>query len=109
MTLRKPEPSNVSWLEKAACKGKTEFFFAYDGERSASRVKREEIALSICNTCDVVLQCRNYARTYGESGIWGGETDEQRYANGYVLRDPVVARKARAQRTRSLKKSDALR
>ena len=96
--------NDISWLERAACKGKTELFFAFDGERSVARERRERAALSICHECDVVLKCREYARRNGESGIWGGETDEQRYANGYVLRDPVVARKARARKTRLLKK-----
>ena len=63
------------WMELGHCKGQTHHFFAPHGE---AREAREAIAGSICNGCDVLLVCREYARTNREQGFWGGENDEQR-------------------------------
>jgi hypothetical protein len=41
-----------------------------------------------------MLECRQYARENDELGIWGGETEDQRYRLGY-LNDPFMRRKYR--------------
>ena len=66
------------WMELGACKGQTHYFFAPHGEQAEAREAREAIAGSICGTCEVVLTCREYARSNREQGFWGGENDEQR-------------------------------
>ena len=66
------------WMEQGACKGQTHHFFAPHGEQAEAREAREAIAASICNTCEVLLVCREYARRNREQGFWGGENDEQR-------------------------------
>jgi DNA-binding CsgD family transcriptional regulator len=42
------------------------------------------LARAICSRCPVPLACRAWGRTHRETGIWGGETDEERTALGYV-------------------------
>lgn len=95
----------LRWTDQAACRGKTEYFFPPEKERLTAKIRREEFALSICEKCEVVAQCRSFARENGESGIWGGETDDQRHASGFTLRDPIVGRRARSRRARERRKS----
>jgi WhiB family transcriptional regulator, redox-sensing transcriptional regulator len=66
------------WMELGACKGQTHHFFAPHGEQAEAREVREAIAGSICNSCEVLVTCREYARCNREQGFWGGENDEQR-------------------------------
>lgn len=73
-----------SWFDDAVCKDQTELFFPLYNERPKARHKREAKALTICNQCPVIKQCRQYARDNLEYGIWGGETEEQRIALGYL-------------------------
>ncbi len=73
------------WVKKALCKGHSSLFYAYDGERPNSRIKREQKAKAICANCPVKIECRDYARSNSEFGIWGGENEEDRYLAGYTL------------------------
>jgi DNA-binding CsgD family transcriptional regulator len=41
------------------------------------------LARAICSRCPVLLACRAWGRTRRETGIWGGETEEERTALGY--------------------------
>ena len=68
------------WMDLAACKGQTHHFFAPHGEQAEAREAREAIARAICGTCDVLLECREYARRNREQGFWGGENDDDRVA-----------------------------
>lgn len=92
---------NLEWMAKANCKSKTKLFFLVEGETTSERRKREYIAKALCRACSVSSECRDYARANGEVGIWGGETSEERYANGYVLSGVVTSamrrRRLRAQ------------
>ena len=67
-----------AWKDNAACKGRTELFFAPAGEREEPRIRREALAKAICMTCPVLLPCRDAARGQGELGYWGGENDDER-------------------------------
>jgi hypothetical protein len=83
------------------CKGKTEIFFATPGERDGRRNRREALARAYCACCTVVEQCREAGRGGREHGLWGGENDEQRAAEGYGPRSPhrrAVAAAAREAR-----------
>lgn len=74
-----------SWIKNAACTGYSSLFYSHDSERPPSRDRRERKAKSICATCSVIENCRNYARSNSEFGIWGGESEEDRYLAGYTL------------------------
>ena len=71
---------DLNWMANAACKGLTHLFFAPHGEQAEPRERREAVARSICRQCDVLPVCRDYARTHGELGFWGGENDDERRA-----------------------------
>ena len=65
-----------NWRAKASCKDLTveqvdEIFFVSVG-KSAKRAR------VFCGNCPVQRQCLNYALYYGEVGIWGGMTDNER-------------------------------
>ena len=92
------------WQRHARCAGKTDLFFAEDGESPSSRVQREAIAIRVCEDCPVRAICRDIGRENREIGVWGGETDEQRAAAGYPPRNLArrsVIRAARAARVRA--------
>ncbi|MEA3019885.1 MAG: WhiB family transcriptional regulator, redox-sensing transcriptional regulator [Actinomycetota bacterium] len=66
------------WMSEAACKDQTTWFFAPHGEQADARERREAVAMTICRSCDVMYECRDYARRNREQGFWGGENDEER-------------------------------
>ena len=45
-----------------------------------------------------MFQCREYARANNELGIWGGETEEERFMAGYLNNPAVNKRLARMRR-----------
>ncbi|CAB4600562.1 unannotated protein [freshwater metagenome] len=69
-----------AWAEQAACAGQTELFFGPAIETERERLDRERRALTVCATCPVLAPCREHARQFRESGIWGGESEYQRRA-----------------------------
>jgi hypothetical protein len=75
-----PTETELDWMTDAECKGLTHLFFAPHGEPAEPRERREAIARSVCQRCEVLLICRQYARTHGELGFWGGENDDERRA-----------------------------
>lgn len=98
-------PKDISeWMADAACIGKSDIFFGPSREKRIDKRLRERTAIKICNGCVSMYECRNYARKNGELGVWGGETEDQRYANGF-LNDPWVARNARARERRAQEKN----
>ncbi|MEM9033563.1 MAG: WhiB family transcriptional regulator [Actinomycetota bacterium] len=72
------------WKLVAKCRGKTHLF--YDGKRESEgqRTRREELAKKYCAVCPVAEICKIMGRVGREHGIWGGETDEERAAAGYL-------------------------
>ena len=69
-----------SWAEQAACAGQTDLFFGNPTEPERERVDRERLALAVCAVCPVLAPCRDHARQFRESGIWGGENEKDRRA-----------------------------
>ena len=51
-----------SWMEEAACKGRTNLFFGIAGERPERRIRREASARKVCASCPVMVPCRDLAR-----------------------------------------------
>jgi WhiB family redox-sensing transcriptional regulator len=71
----------MGWQYRAACKGpQSELFFAPNHlERKEDRHERESAAKSICRSCPVLAQCREYALLIREPhGIWGGLNEYER-------------------------------
>ena len=64
----------MTWRDEAACLGAdTDTFFDHN---------RVDEALSICETCPVIRECRDYATTRPGAindiqGVWGGKTERQ--------------------------------
>jgi WhiB family redox-sensing transcriptional regulator len=81
-----------SWMDEAACKGRTTLFFGIAGERPERRVRREAAARKVCAGCPVLEPCRTLARLNRENGLWGGETEEERAAAGFAPRS--ISRRA---------------
>lgn len=77
------------WARWAACRGRTSVFFPPQGERPERRRLREQEARALCMTCPVLGACREWARSRGEYGFWGGESEEERAAAGFRVELPV--------------------
>jgi WhiB family redox-sensing transcriptional regulator len=79
---RLPGPSADvwEWQRNGACRGRDSGqFFHPDGERGASRLRREIAAKSICRSCPVRAECAAHALAAREPyGVWGGFTESER-------------------------------
>lgn len=65
---------NEEWQDSAACQTSPNFIFFT--EDSAEAIRK---AKSICNKCQVIDQCLDYALTNREKhGVWGGLTTAER-------------------------------
>ena len=62
------------------CEELPEVFFAHEVSRESQKLV-EEIAKNICNSCPVIVQCREYALSTRVTGIWGGTTESERYSS----------------------------
>jgi len=71
---------DYSWQSRAACMGVNgELFLGPDDERPRDRVRRESLALMVCQSCPVRDACLDHALEVPERhGVWGGTTPEQR-------------------------------
>ena len=91
---------DLAWVDHAECSGLTEMFFGQLGEKPHIRKAREQSAIAVCKTCPVMYQCRQFARENRELGIWGGETEDERYYGGF-LNDPEVSRRNKQRQKRA--------
>ena len=66
-------------MNDAACRGLSDIFFPPAAERPQARERREQMARAVCETCEVLSTCRDFARNHHEYGFWGGESEEQRH------------------------------
>ncbi len=68
------------WQRNGACRGRDSAqFFHPDGERGASRTRREVAAKAVCLTCPVRPECAAHALAAKEPyGVWGGFTEAER-------------------------------
>jgi WhiB family redox-sensing transcriptional regulator len=73
---------DFDWMLAAACRGRTDLFFAPDESESRSeRRRREARAKTVCNACEVRVDCLKEALEQEERfGIWGGLTERERRA-----------------------------
>ena len=79
---RLPGPSADvwDWQRQGACRGRDSAqFFHPDGERGASRLRREIAAKAVCRSCPVRAECAAHALVAREPyGVWGGFTEAER-------------------------------
>ena len=72
-------PDDDDWMRQAACRDvedPTVFAIPLDaGQRMKARA---QAAKAICAGCPVIEQCLQFALDGGESGIWGGTTEDER-------------------------------
>jgi WhiB family redox-sensing transcriptional regulator len=68
------------WQRNGACRGRDSAqFFHPDGERGASRTRRENAAKAVCGMCPVRAECAAHALAAREPyGVWGGFTEAER-------------------------------
>jgi WhiB family redox-sensing transcriptional regulator len=79
-TTFRPDPHKPAWFEAAACRGRTDLFYAPDHEREEDRTARHERARAICRGCPVVDECLEFALSTNQRyGIWGALTSKQRF------------------------------
>lgn len=80
------------WMRHGACKGLTQLFFPTAAERPQARERRESAAEAICASCEVRIECMDFARHNHEYGFWGGESEDERHAAGFRLIAPIGVR-----------------
>ncbi|MCV7016096.1 WhiB family transcriptional regulator [Mycolicibacterium madagascariense] len=75
----RPLLEDWTWQSRGSCRrAAPEVFFPEDAGRSGLRA-REEQAKQICRRCPVLLRCREYALTVGETyGVWGAMSARER-------------------------------
>ena len=68
------------WQRMGLCRGRDSAqFFHPDGERGASRNRREATAKQLCQRCPVRAECAAQALATREPyGVWGGFTEAER-------------------------------
>ncbi|MBA3803222.1 MAG: WhiB family transcriptional regulator [Acidimicrobiia bacterium] len=88
----RPAAADDDWMDTAACKGLTHLFFPGPAERPQARQRREATARGVCGSCAVQGDCRTFARTHHEYGLWGGESEDERHSAGYRLIAPIGVR-----------------
>jgi WhiB family transcriptional regulator, redox-sensing transcriptional regulator len=68
------------WQLLGSCRGRDSAqFFHPDGERGASRGRREAAAKAVCRACPVRAECAAHALATREPyGVWGGFTEAER-------------------------------
>jgi WhiB family redox-sensing transcriptional regulator len=68
------------WQRMGLCRGRDSAqFFHPDGERGASRSRREATAKQLCQSCPVRAECAAHALVTREPyGVWGGFTEAER-------------------------------
>ena len=84
------------WADRGRCRGQDpKQFHAPFGEDAAGRLVREnDVKSRYCANCEVVDQCRDWAREHREYGVWGGESEIERAAAGFA---PALSRLPRRQ------------
>lgn len=87
-----PSVPATSWMDLAACKGRTSLFFPPKAERPQARVRREARARRICDVCPALAECREFAREHHEYGFWAGESEEDRHLAGFTVSAPIGVR-----------------
>ncbi|MGW1675981.1 WhiB family transcriptional regulator [Saccharopolyspora sp. NPDC002376] len=79
--LKTPPPG--SWVLQAPCRREPALFDPIEDGRSKTQCDRIERAMQIClRDCPVREQCRAYAESTEQQGVWGGEYHAQVHDRG---------------------------
>ncbi|GGT43588.1 WhiB family transcriptional regulator [Streptomyces purpureus] len=74
--------AGTNWKADGRCREvDPDLFFPEVGTGQSSAAK------AVCLSCEVRLECLEYALTHGEQGVWGGTTEGQRRAIRRTRRD----------------------
>ena len=76
-------------MNEADCVGLSDSFLPPAAERPQARERREQSARAVCETCEVLSTCRDFARNHHEYGFWGGESERQLHQAGFHLIAPI--------------------
>ena len=87
-----------TWMDFSLCRGQSSLFFPAQSIVGKKRIALQKQALDICSKCPVVEPCREYGIATQSSGIWGGETEEQRAGRGLPVSINVRRRIQRAKK-----------
>lgn len=68
---------DIDWINQGACRGQSSIDFYAEHTSSLGRMEQKR-AVSVCQNCSVVSECRDYALRYERFGVWGGMTEIQR-------------------------------
>jgi WhiB family redox-sensing transcriptional regulator len=87
--------SSWAWQRDAACRNLgSSLFFGPDGERAATRRRRQAAAKEICARCPVQMPCALFAlATRQPYGVWGGLTEDDRHPVPYERRRMWISRR----------------
>lgn len=84
MELTSRYQKHDSWQDRGACLGAGHLFFDSYRESKKTKEIRIKAARAICSACPVFNECEDWAHSHVETGIWAGETAEERHARGYT-------------------------
>ncbi len=79
----------LAWTADASCQGRASCSSRPPVSDPRPASLRESQARSVCTSCPVMRQCRDWARENREYGFWGGESEEDRAAAGFRVDMPV--------------------
>jgi WhiB family transcriptional regulator, redox-sensing transcriptional regulator len=86
---RQPDAAAIDWRNYAACRDVDPDLFFPLGTVGASLPQIEQ-AKRVCRTCLVSQSCLSWALDSGDSGVWGGTTDEERRGRGQSRTEEAV-------------------
>lgn len=96
--LPTPVAEQWEWQRRGACRGRDSAqFFHPDGERGASRARREASAKAVCAGCPVRAECAAHALSVREPyGVWGGFSESERVRLQETGCEDLIDRRGRA-------------
>lgn len=83
--LLEPPAFIINARQPLPCTSYPHLFHAPDGRADTGSIKSRRVAAAkfLCGQCPMQEACRSWARTSRETGVWGGESEEEREAAGY--------------------------
>jgi WhiB family transcriptional regulator, redox-sensing transcriptional regulator len=75
--LQRRDAAGTDWRDYAACRDVDPDLFFPPGTIGASLPQIEQ-AKQVCRTCPVSDSCLRWALDTGDTGVWGGTSDEER-------------------------------
>lgn len=92
---------HMRWMDRGRCNGTPDWELFFADERAKRRGLPAEVppeVAPVCGSCDVRLECLDWALRNDEVGVWGGTTLQQREA----MKRPIVRAKCPACQSTNL-------